>query len=277
MRTSLPSPRPIETHPAIGKGQTRASSPAANTTSSSAPRRSPPPSSVEPILFATSLRLAAYGRRRSGIQPSNGRKRRSPRCRGRDVPVDHPFERHGAAQTLALSGAPRAIAQLAQRALHESRKGSRASTGNVAKRPAFVYRSRPVSMIRIVRRADRITMPWKNGGGITHELFREPPAPADFDVRLSVAEVASDGPFSIFPGVDRVITLLEGAGFRLDGEGGDFHVVDRIARPLSFRGEDGWMCALLGGPIRDFNVMVRRASGLRAKVFSILVEDRGDR
>jgi hypothetical protein len=112
----------------------------------------------------------------------------------------------------------------------------------------------------------RTTMPWKNGGGITHELFRQPSAPADFDVRISIAEVASNGPFSRFPGVDRIIALVHGNGFRFFNEKAE-HVLDRRCQPVSFRGDEAWDCTLLAGPVRDFNVMVRRESGLEAHVF----------
>lgn len=44
--------------------------------------------------------------------------------------------------------------------------------------------------------------PWKNGGGITHEIWRTPDHD-DYDVRVSVAEVTRSGPFSQFPGYRR--------------------------------------------------------------------------
>lgn len=116
---------------------------------------------------------------------------------------------------------------------------------------------------RVVGAADRVTMPWKNGGGVTHELWREGEGPAGFAARLSIAEVASDGPFSRFPGVDRVITLLDGAGFRLTRADGVTVTVDRPA-PFAFHGEDAWACALLDGPVLDFNVMVDRAAARAA-------------
>ncbi|MEZ4240706.1 MAG: HutD family protein [Myxococcota bacterium] len=110
--------------------------------------------------------------------------------------------------------------------------------------------------MRIARWADRAAQPWRNGGGITHELLREP-ADGDFALRVSVAEVAADGPFSRFPGVDRVILLLEGNGFRLTGA--REVTIREVAAPFAFAGEDPWDCALLDGPVRDLNVMVDRA------------------
>ncbi len=109
------------------------------------------------------------------------------------------------------------------------------------------------------------TMPWKNGGGVTHELWREPAEPADFNLRISMAEVAADGPFSRFPGVDRHLALVRGGGFRIVGPAGE-HVVTEVGAPIAFPGEDPWDCTLLAGSLRDFNVMVRRATGLLATV-----------
>jgi environmental stress-induced protein Ves len=42
-------------------------------------------------------------------------------------------------------------------------------------------------------------MPWKNGGGVTRELLAWPGG-GDWQVRISVAEIEADGPFSSFPG-----------------------------------------------------------------------------
>ena len=57
--------------------------------------------------------------------------------------------------------------------------------------------------------------PWKNGAGLTREIAFGGASAADFDWRLSVAEVVRDAPFSAFPGIDRCITLLRGAGMHL--------------------------------------------------------------
>lgn len=108
----------------------------------------------------------------------------------------------------------------------------------------------------LVRYATVAPQPWKNGGGVTRELWREP-AGGEFDLRLSIAQVDRDGPFSLFPGVVRVLTLLEGTGFRLSGPRGTREVT-RVGAPIELAGEDAWDCALLAGPVLDFNVMVRR-------------------
>ncbi|KQP18100.1 HutD family protein [Pseudorhodoferax sp. Leaf267] len=108
--------------------------------------------------------------------------------------------------------------------------------------------------------------PWKNGGGSTREVACWP-AGAGFDEflwRVSIASIAASGPFSRFAGVDRVITLLDGDGVLLQGQGVD-HRLDRPLAPFAFRGDVALDCTLLGGACSDFNVMTRRGR-LRAEL-----------
>ncbi|MBT9465998.1 HutD family protein [Hydrogenophaga sp.] len=114
--------------------------------------------------------------------------------------------------------------------------------------------------------ADLPPTPWKNGGGSTREIVCRPPGANmdSFEWRVSVATIAANGPFSVFPGVDRVIMLLDGAGVRLQGTGIDQRL-DTPGVPFAFSGDVALDCALLGGPSTDFNVMTRR-SQWRAEV-----------
>lgn len=113
--------------------------------------------------------------------------------------------------------------------------------------------------VRCHPRAAYVAMPWKNGGGVTHEILRRGDGAGGFALRLSMAEVATDGPFSAFPGVDRVICLFRGAGFTLD-DGEQRVRIEAIGAPFAFRGEAPFRCALIGGPVLDFNVMTDRAT-----------------
>jgi len=109
--------------------------------------------------------------------------------------------------------------------------------------------------------AELVPAPWKNGGGITREIAIGPEgavAGGSFLWRLSIAEVSSSGPFSVFPGVDRSLTILEGAGIKLDFAEGDDQVIDVKWRPARFDGGRGCVGQLIGGPVTDFNVMTRR-------------------
>ena len=112
-----------------------------------------------------------------------------------------------------------------------------------------------------IRRSDWRTMPWKNGGGITHELWREGEGAEGWALRLSMAEVSLPGPFSRFPQVNRVILLLKGAGFVLHRSDGVIQKMTQVGRPFPFLGEDDWHCDLVDGPVLDFNLMFDRNQG----------------
>jgi environmental stress-induced protein Ves len=111
--------------------------------------------------------------------------------------------------------------------------------------------------MRVLRAADRIAAPWRNGGGVTREVAAFPlGAGMDaFAWRISLADIAADGPFSAFPGVDRVLTVIEGSGLVLDI---DDRRLALDAAPIAFAGEAPAEARLTQGPIRDLNVMVRR-------------------
>ena len=106
--------------------------------------------------------------------------------------------------------------------------------------------------------------PWKNGGGITRQIACFPPHAGldEFDWRLSTAQVAADGPFSRFPGIDRRLMILAGAGLDLDFA----HGTERLTpgRHIDFAGEAPVSARLIDGPVTDFNIMVRRGLRLMA-------------
>lgn len=121
------------------------------------------------------------------------------------------------------------------------------------------------------QRFDRRTLPatpWKNGGGVTREIVCQPPGAGleTFDWRVSIATIASDGPFSTFAGIDRIITLLEGGGVHLASDDGAIdHRLDSPLHPFAFPGEACLHARVLAGDCEDFNVMTRR-SVCRARV-----------
>jgi environmental stress-induced protein Ves len=117
----------------------------------------------------------------------------------------------------------------------------------------------------IFKRSDRVFRPWKNGGGETAEIAVSPLGAdfENFDWRISTAVVAASGPFSAFPGVDRVLTVLEGGAMVLS-VGEEKRRLDAVCEPFSFPGDVPAAALLEGGRLLDFNVMVRRP--LRADV-----------
>lgn len=114
------------------------------------------------------------------------------------------------------------------------------------------------------RRHEHHAVPWRNGGGITHEVARGPvdTAGEEFDWRVSVAEVTKDGPFSAYPGVDRVIMVVDGQGMTLTVDGARHELSPH--EPFAFRGESA-VHSTVSGPTRDLNVMTRRERA-RARV-----------
>jgi len=109
----------------------------------------------------------------------------------------------------------------------------------------------------IWRARDRVSVPWKNGGGLTQEVGRGPDAEGDdgagFAWRISLADVEASGPFSSYDGVDRVIVLLDGPTMRLTVDGVVHDL--RPLEPFAFDGAARTECELPAGPTRDLNVM----------------------
>jgi environmental stress-induced protein Ves len=75
---------------------------------------------------------------------------------------------------------------------------------------------------------------------------------------VSIASVASDGPFSRFAGYDRIILALDGNGIVLRHAEPGTQVTLEPLQPHAFCGDWQTDCALRGGALRDFGVMVRR-------------------
>jgi uncharacterized protein len=114
-------------------------------------------------------------------------------------------------------------------------------------------------MMHTVHLADCPFVPWANGGGRTRELLAWPRRD-DWVVRVSVAEIEADGPFSSLAGIDRCFAVLDGAGVVLALPCGEQHLTPHDAA-VAFPGEAAPMCRLLDGPTRDLNLMVRRGAG----------------
>ncbi|MBY5374643.1 HutD family protein [Rhizobium leguminosarum] len=114
--------------------------------------------------------------------------------------------------------------------------------------------------MRILRAGDHKRMPWKNGKGETVEIAVFPPDASinDFDWRISMATVAEDGPFSIFPGIDRTLAILDGNGMVLDVEGSSPVLLTTASDPLAFPADIPVAARLEDGAITDLNVMTRR-------------------
>jgi environmental stress-induced protein Ves len=101
-------------------------------------------------------------------------------------------------------------------------------------------------------------MRWKNGAGTTTEIAVSPPGAGldEFEWRLAIADLERPGPFSSFPGVERLLMVLPPGEVALTIDG-----TERALPPLEvlrFAGESVVSASLAAGPARDLNLMLRR-------------------
>lgn len=111
----------------------------------------------------------------------------------------------------------------------------------------------------LLRKKNHLATPWKNGGGQTTEIAIAPAGATfdNFDWRISLATIAQSGAFSTFPGIDRTLTLVEGAGVALQIDGQPIDLSAEHPTAL-FAGEAAVQATVAGGATTDFNVMSRR-------------------
>jgi len=111
-----------------------------------------------------------------------------------------------------------------------------------------------------IRSAECTAQRWRNGGGWTRELFTWPGGDRPWQARVSVATISAPGPFSIFPGVRRALTLIEGGGVTLSVNGREQRLTS-ASPPLFFDGADAVHATPLAGPTTDLNLMTLGRSG----------------
>jgi uncharacterized protein len=102
--------------------------------------------------------------------------------------------------------------------------------------------------------------PWRNGGGLTRELLAWPDA-SHWRLRVSVARIAADGPFSAFEGTSRHFAVLAGAGVCLHWPGREQWLRPGDG-PFGFDGAHPPGCRLIDGPTDDLNLMLRAEGGM---------------
>ena len=115
-------------------------------------------------------------------------------------------------------------------------------------------------LVQLIKSRDYVRKPWKNGGGILADIAMAPDGAGldAFDWRISTAHVGMDGPFSLFPGIDRSMVILGGEGMRLDIAGQPPVVLGTMSDAHSFPGDAATHATLTAGPVDDLNVMTKR-------------------
>lgn len=112
--------------------------------------------------------------------------------------------------------------------------------------------------MKIIRHQDLHEGRWRNGLGVSWDIASDSSGTEDFGWRLSLARIDRDVPFSVYPGVDRIFTLVEGGGVDLDLDGIGTLAVHRPCIPHPFPCDVATHCRLLAGPCRALNLFTRR-------------------
>jgi environmental stress-induced protein Ves len=96
---------------------------------------------------------------------------------------------------------------------------------------------------------------WRNGLGVSWNIAEEGGEPLDW--RMALARLDADAPFSDYPGVDRVFTIIEGKGVEL--KVGGIGTIEALRhRPVIFPGDRPTFCRVAAGPCRALNLFVKR-------------------
>jgi uncharacterized protein len=112
----------------------------------------------------------------------------------------------------------------------------------------------------IIQASSVVPQAWRNGGGLTRELMVWPLGESAWQMRISLADIESNGPFSAFEDVTRWFAVVEGAGVRFRFANEEKRMTSTSA-PLCFDGGGPPDCELIDGKTRDLNLMVRGGSG----------------
>lgn len=133
------------------------------------------------------------------------------------------------------------------------------SAHRVASKPKNRHNLRHLRM-RILPVDHPRRVPWKNGLGFSLELVTDALVPgAAWTWRLALVNVPEAGPFSEYPGIDRAILLVEGAGLLLEGADKKKRDVPKSGKALAFAGEEPIVARPFGPGVRDANLMLVRS------------------
>jgi len=112
--------------------------------------------------------------------------------------------------------------------------------------------------MRVQRFSEHRAMPWANGRGTSYEIDSDRNAAGEWTWRVAIAPVVLDGPFSVMPGVDRELVVIEGNGMvlKIDGES----VKCLPGRVVRFSGDSTTFARLVDGPVADLGLMTTRGS-----------------
>ena len=112
--------------------------------------------------------------------------------------------------------------------------------------------------MRVQRFGEHRAMPWANGLGTSYEVASDRNVDGVWTWRVAIAPVVLDGPFSVMPGVDRELVVIEGNGMVLNVD--DESVKCMPGQVVRFSGDSVTIARLVDGPAVDLGLMTVRGS-----------------
>ncbi|MDA0298447.1 MAG: HutD family protein [Actinobacteria bacterium] len=125
--------------------------------------------------------------------------------------------------------------------------------------------------MRVQRFGEHRAMPWANGLGTSYEVASDRSVDGVWTWRVAIAPVVLDGPFSVMPGVDRELVVIEGNGMVLEVDGESVECLS--AQVARFSGDSTTFARLVDGPVVDLGLMTVRGS---ITGIMVVVVDGGD-
>lgn len=112
--------------------------------------------------------------------------------------------------------------------------------------------------MRVQRFGEHRAMPWANGKGTSYEIASDRDDEDRWSWRVAIAPVVLDGPFSVMPGVDRELVVIEGNGMVLEVDGESVECLP--GRVIRFSGDSTTFARLIDKPVVDLGLMTVRGS-----------------
>jgi len=106
--------------------------------------------------------------------------------------------------------------------------------------------------MKTIRNSDLVEVPWKNGGGVTRDISSAA-VNGKLIWRISMADVAHDGAFSEFSGLQRILTVIRGNGMVLESSHNVLQADPH--KPVHFDGNTSVFARLKSGASTNLNVM----------------------
>ena len=110
--------------------------------------------------------------------------------------------------------------------------------------------------MRIQRVDEHRAMPWANGLGTSYEVASDRNVDGVWTWRVAIAPVVLDGSFSVMPGVDRELVVIEGNGMVLEVDGESVECLP--GRVVRFSGDSTTFARLIDKPVVDLGLMTVR-------------------